>query len=123
MAAALMLSGTDPYQSLVLPLSKALDSHEARVAPIATARYFDATLPRALAIIDGPMVAVELPESGPTYRLAPWVRCTGTTWTRMPATNLAERSPTLSISSTARGSTTTSKITYFLSRVSSVAVR
>lgn len=70
----LTLSGSDPYQSLVLPLTKALDSYSARVAPPTTARYFDLTVPFGLAVIDGPMVAAEVSPSATEYRLTPWVR-------------------------------------------------
>jgi len=69
-----VLSGADPYQSLMLPLTKALDDHAARAAPVATAVYFDAVLPAAIAVIDGPMVVATVKPDCVTYELSPWVR-------------------------------------------------
>jgi hypothetical protein len=69
-----VLSGTDPYQSLVLPLTKALGEYAKRVAPPKTAVYFDLALPIALAVIDGPMVLATVSPDGVTYELNPWIR-------------------------------------------------
>jgi hypothetical protein len=70
----LELSGTDPYQSLVLPLTKALRGYTGRIAPPKTAMYFDLVLPLAVAVIDGPMVVASVAQSGVSYELHPWVR-------------------------------------------------
>jgi hypothetical protein len=69
-----VLSGTDPYQGLVLPLTKALRDYVPRVAPPKTAVYFDLVLPIALAVIDGPMVLATVSQGGVSYELNPWVR-------------------------------------------------
>lgn len=70
----LVLSGEDPYQSLVRPLTKALDSYTARLAPPSTAVYFDLVVPIGLAIIDGPMVQAEVTAESIDYKLCPWIR-------------------------------------------------
>jgi hypothetical protein len=68
------VSGSDPYQSLVLPLTKALGSYAARVAPPETAVYFDLVMPIGLAVIDGPMILATVSPSGVEYELNPWIR-------------------------------------------------
>lgn len=69
----LELSGAEPYQSLVLPLLKAVKDFRRIARPPRTAAYFDlyATIP--LAVIDGPLLFVEGAGSGPVVN-ADWVR-------------------------------------------------
>lgn len=70
----LALSGSDAYQSLIFPLTKAAMHFCDRQAPPTTAHYFDCTLVIPLAVIDAPMVGVSLDKNGTTKRLLPWVR-------------------------------------------------
>lgn len=68
------LSGVDAYQSIVLPLVKAGLSLAQQEAPVATAVYFDLSLPIRLAVLDGPMLLASVDVAKTSYVLAPWVR-------------------------------------------------
>ncbi len=70
----LELSGSDPYHSIVFPLTYAMLHLRSTLIPPRTAVYFDCELIIALAVIDGPMVAVQLESDAPEARLTPWVR-------------------------------------------------
>jgi hypothetical protein len=104
----LALSGTDPYQSLVLPLTKALRGYASRIAPPKTAVYFDLVLPLAVAVIDGPMVVASVAQSGVSYELHPWVRVYRHDVDIAAADRPSEKSCTRLIASTAIGSRSTS---------------
>jgi hypothetical protein len=68
------LSGSDAYNSLVLPLIKALVHFEESQRPPKTAWYHDGELAVALGIIDGPIVTAELVGGLQKLTLRPWVR-------------------------------------------------
>jgi hypothetical protein len=70
----IVLSGSDPYQSIMFPILKAVCHFDSMQRPPATAHYFDCHLVIGLAILDAPMVAVEMTDSGSESRLVPWVR-------------------------------------------------
>jgi len=70
----LNLSGSEAYQSLIFPLTKAAVHLCDRKEPPKSAYYFDCTLVIPLAVIDAPMVGVFLDKSGPKTQLLPWVR-------------------------------------------------
>jgi len=70
----LELSGTEPFQGLILPLVKALQYHKIQVAPPKTAHYFDAYLSVAVAVVDAPMVGVQVDDAEQKLIAVPWVR-------------------------------------------------
>jgi hypothetical protein len=68
------LSGTDAYQSVVLPLVKALRYFKKHVQPPTDIDYFDCHIPLAIAVIDAPMIAARIQNNMNSLSLAPWVR-------------------------------------------------
>lgn len=70
----LVLSGSDAYQGLVFPLTKAALHLRDREAPPKTAYYFDCNLIIPLAVVDAPMIGVCLDKDGAKNKLLPWVR-------------------------------------------------
>jgi hypothetical protein len=68
------LSGSEPYESLVLPIIKASRYFESKQIPPPTAYYFDCQSVIGLAVLDAPMVGVTLTNSGCNVELVPWVR-------------------------------------------------
>lgn len=72
--ADLELSGTEPFQGLILPLVKALRYHSVQVTPPKTAHYFDAHLAVAIAVVDAPMVGVRIDDADQALVSVPWVR-------------------------------------------------
>src|SRR5690606_23735306 len=56
--AELELSGTDAYNSMVLPLVKATQHFRHSEHPIKTAQYFDLHLAVPIAVVDAPMASV-----------------------------------------------------------------
>ena len=70
----LTLSGSDPYQNLMLPILKAADHFDQTQIPPPTAHYFDGHLVIGVGVLDAPMVGVRLTDSGPNTELLPWVR-------------------------------------------------
>ena len=70
----LEMSGSDPYNSLVLPLTKSLSHAISSSIPIETAWYFDAGLINAIAVLDAPMLVANQDSGGSTMRACPWVR-------------------------------------------------
>lgn len=66
----LILSGDEPYNSLIRPLVKGMGFLGECEAPPKTAVYFDAHMAVALAVLDSPMVIAE----GSQIRMGPWVR-------------------------------------------------
>ncbi|WP_121810227.1 hypothetical protein [Mucilaginibacter kameinonensis] len=69
-----ILSGTDGYNNLVLPLLKALKHFDASEVPPKTAHYFDAHLCLAIGVLDAPMIGVTVTETGHISKLLPCVR-------------------------------------------------
>jgi hypothetical protein len=70
----LELSGTEPYQGLVLPLIKGLRHLQASEAPPKTAVYFDLHIGIGIAVLDAPMIGIEVNQDGNELLLSPWVR-------------------------------------------------
>jgi hypothetical protein len=72
----LELSGNEPFNNLVLPLSKALDyfvKARQRGKDRRNKNYL-CTLALALGVLDAPMVGVKVAEEGNEAMLLPWVR-------------------------------------------------
>jgi hypothetical protein len=70
----LSLSGSEAYQSIVLPITKATQYLKKFSRPPSTAYYFDCELVMGLAVIDAPIVGVRVGAKGPKIELLPWVR-------------------------------------------------
>lgn len=70
------LSGTDPFNSLVLPLVKALDHTSQLYQARERADRIFPSLVFCISVLDAPMVLVESPESATDPVLAPWIRIT-----------------------------------------------
>lgn len=70
----LELSGSESYQSLILPLLRSLQYFEKVEAPVKSARYFDCHLPFAIGVLDSPMIGVSVNEKSHSTTLIPWVR-------------------------------------------------
>lgn len=70
----IVLSGTDSYQGLTLPLIKSLQYFDKAETPPKTAYHFDAHLTFAVGIIDGPMIGVAVKETSHESEFLPWVR-------------------------------------------------
>ena len=69
-----VLSGDDPYQSLMLPILKAASHFDGTQTPPPTAHYFDCHIVIGVGVLDAPMVGVRLTDSGTEIELLPWVR-------------------------------------------------
>lgn len=67
----LELTGSDAYNNIVLPLSKAMSDFRRRQEPPATFVYFDFSALLGLAVLDAPMVYVNARRE---LVLAPWIR-------------------------------------------------
>ena len=70
----LELSGSEPFQSLVLPLVKSIRHLQKHVAPPKTAHYHDCHLVLGIAVLDAPMLLAEVGGDDCQLTLAPWVR-------------------------------------------------
>lgn len=70
----LVLSGSDPYQSLVFPVINAVHHFCEVCRPPSTALYYDCHLAIGLAVLDAPMVGVRVTDQGCRMALLPWVR-------------------------------------------------
>ena len=70
----LELSGDETYNGIVLPLIKAATHFETSSLPRDTHVYFDARLVVPIAIVDAPMVQVELKDGKLEPLLKPWIR-------------------------------------------------
>ncbi len=71
---ALELSGSDIYSAVVVPLVKAVRHFKITEEPVETAHYFDMHITIPLAVIDAPLIAVELDGASHSLVLTPWVR-------------------------------------------------
>lgn len=70
----LEFSGNEPFNSLVLPIVKAVNQfHETKIPP-KTAFYFDCHLTIGIGVLDAPMVGVNVKENSTDLVLLPWVR-------------------------------------------------
>jgi len=70
----LELSGSESYNSLVLPIIKALSHFQDAEEPPKTAGCFDAHLVLGIAVVNAPMVGVRVLDKSNELGLLPWVR-------------------------------------------------
>jgi len=91
----LVLSGSDPYQSLIFPILKAVSHFDKVQSPPSTAYYFDCHMVIGLGILDAPMVGVRLTNRGTETEILPWVRVVR--HQPCPDDNKVERSQVLGI--------------------------
>jgi hypothetical protein len=70
----LELSGSESYNSLILPLIKALLHFQTAEQPPNTAVYFDAHLALGIGVLNAPMVGVRVLENTTEQIMLPWVR-------------------------------------------------
>lgn len=68
------ITGEDPYKSLVLPMVSAMRQFAHLERPISSAAYFDLHLILGVAVIDAPMVGVEVKAKGHKSKPLPWIR-------------------------------------------------
>jgi len=71
---SLVLSGSTPYNNLVMPLIKAVEHFRNSKVPTETALYFDAHMAVPLGVLDAPIVCVTMTKSEPKVELVQWVR-------------------------------------------------
>jgi hypothetical protein len=69
-----VLSGSEAYNSLIMPLMSAMFYFKSRSRPPETAYYFDAHLVIGLGVLDAPMVGVRVKSNSNELVLLPWVR-------------------------------------------------
>ena len=70
----LVMSGSDGYLNVVLPLMSALTYYIKVAKPPNTAFWFDARIVVGIAVLDAPMVTVEVDSGTNRMQLSPWVR-------------------------------------------------
>lgn len=70
----IVLSGSEPFHELVLPILKAMYHFQAAESPPKTAWYFDCNLTIGIGVLDAPMVGVRVSEQSHDLKLLPWVR-------------------------------------------------
>jgi len=70
----LEFSGNEPFNSLVLPIIKALNQFYETNIPPKTAVYFDCHLAIGIGILDAPMIGVNVKENSMDLISLPWVR-------------------------------------------------
>ena len=70
----LELSGSESYNSVILPLIKALLHFQTSEQPPKTAVYFDAHLALGIGVLNAPMVGVRVLENSTEQIMLPWVR-------------------------------------------------
>lgn len=70
----LELSGSESYNSLILPLIKSLLHFQIAEQPPETALYFDAHLALCVGVLNAPMVGVKVLEKSNEQIMLPWVR-------------------------------------------------
>jgi hypothetical protein len=70
----LVLSGSDAYNGIVMPLMSATDHFHLLATPPLTARYFEPHLVVPLAILDSPMIGVQLEHDSQQLAFIPWIR-------------------------------------------------
>lgn len=69
------LSGSDTYNSVVMPVIKAMSHYSQVCTPPKTAHYFSSYLTMGIAVIDGPMLGINVNEDGNNELVfTPWVR-------------------------------------------------
>lgn len=70
----LILSGSDSYNSLVLPLANALLHFQTSQQPVGSAAYFDAHLALGIAVLNAPMIGCKVLQNGVRQIAVPWIR-------------------------------------------------
>ena len=70
----IVLSGSEVYNSVLLPLMSAVEHYVQAAEPLRTAFWFDAALIIGVAVLDAPMVSVSVSPNDTLTRLTPWVR-------------------------------------------------
>ncbi|WP_171036945.1 hypothetical protein [Maribacter algarum] len=70
----IVLSGTDGYQNIVLPIISSLHDYKETEKPKETALYFDAHITFGIGVLDAPMIGITVNENGHDQELIPWVR-------------------------------------------------
>jgi hypothetical protein len=73
---AIELSGTKPFNELVLPLLKSMQHFQVVEAPPDTAMFFDCHMVIGVGVLDAPMVGVQMSGERNELKLLPWVRVT-----------------------------------------------
>jgi hypothetical protein len=68
------LSGTDAFHGIILPLIKALKHFLRHERPPETAFYHDLHLVLPVAVLDAPMIAVQVTNAGNELVQTPWIR-------------------------------------------------
>src|SRR5262249_39607807 len=68
------LSGSDSYNSIILPLQKALEHLDKSFRPNKEYKYFDCLVSLPVCVVDGPMIVVDVRPQSTKMRLAPWIR-------------------------------------------------
>ena len=69
----LALSGDNVFNSLVLPLVKAMEYHQSSHDPRG-AMYYQAILTLGVAVLNAPMIGVQASDEGSSLEMLPWVR-------------------------------------------------
>lgn len=70
----IVLSGSDPFHSLVMPILKAMHHFQLIESPPTTAMYFDLHLTIGIGLLEAPMVGVRVSKDSHELVLVPWVR-------------------------------------------------
>jgi hypothetical protein len=70
------LSGSEPFNALILPVLKAMQHFQLVEEPPKTAAYFDCHTAVAIGVLDAPMVGVRASGQHHELVLLPWVRAT-----------------------------------------------
>lgn len=70
----IVLSGTESYQGLILPLITSLLYFDEAETPPKTAMYFDGHLPFSIGVLDAPMIGVMVNGNSYETEYIPWVR-------------------------------------------------
>lgn len=70
----LEVSGAETFNAVVLPLVKAVKHFQKQETPPPTAYYHDMHMALAVAVIDAPMIAVEVTDTGQNLIYEPWLR-------------------------------------------------
>jgi len=70
----LELTGTDAYSSVIRPLVKAALHYEAISKPPSLFAFLDCTAVVLVAVVDAPMIAIDVQREGHVASYAPWVR-------------------------------------------------
>lgn len=70
----LEVSGAETFNGIVLPLVKAIKHFQQQEIPPSTAYYHDMHMVFAVAVIDAPMIAIDMTDTGQNLTYEPWLR-------------------------------------------------